>query len=135
MLAGFSETDSVSSMFIGLRDYQLLFKVIENLCSARSPGEVQQATLEGLAGVVPGDCYDLVLFGSSMPENNAFYAKPGTYTEDEMRYMIENAGNHPLARAFLHGESRSDQYLATGLRSPMAERQVLPGVRLSTFGT
>jgi len=85
-------------------DYQLLFKVIENLCSARTPSEVQQATSEGLAGVVPGDCYDLVLFGSSMPENNVFFAKPGTYTEDEMRYMLENAGTHPLARAFLHGD-------------------------------
>jgi len=91
-------------MNIGLRDYRLLVKVIENLCSARTPGEVQQATLEGLAGVVPGDCYDLVLIGSSMPENNVFFAKPGTYTEDEMRYMLENAGKHPLARAFLHAD-------------------------------
>lgn len=91
-------------MSIGLRDYQVLLKVIENLCSARTPGEVQQATLEGLAGVVPGDCYDLVLFGSSQPENDAFFANPGTYTEDEMRYMLENAGKHPLAGAFLQGD-------------------------------
>ena len=91
-------------MGFGLRDYQMLLKVIENLCSARTPGEVQQATLEGLAGVVPGDCYDLVLFGSSQPENDAFFAKPGTYTEDEMRYMLENAGKHPLASAFLQGD-------------------------------
>jgi len=78
----------------------MLLKVIENLCSARTAAEVQQATREGLASLVPGDCYDLVLFASSLPENDVFFSNPGTYTEDEIRYMLENVGDHPLAQAF-----------------------------------
>jgi len=82
----------------------MLLRVIDNLCTAETVGEVQQATREGLAAVVPGDCYDLVLFGSSQPENDAFFPNPGTYTEAEMSYMLENVRDHPLANAFLRGD-------------------------------
>jgi len=85
-------------------DYQMLLMVIENLCSARTAAEVQQATREGLAALVPGDCYDMVLFASSLPENDAFFSNPGTYTEDEIRYMLVNVGDHPLAQAFFTGD-------------------------------
>lgn len=91
-------------MSLGARDYQMLLRVIENLCTAETAGEVQRATREGLAAVVPGDCYDLVLFGSSQPENDAFFPNPGTYTEAEMSYMLENVGDHPLANAFFRGD-------------------------------
>ncbi len=91
-------------MGIGLRNYQLLLKVIDNLYAARTLDEVQVVTREGLAKLVSGDCYDLVLFGSSLPERNAFLSESGTYTEDEMRYMLENAGKHPLASTFFMGD-------------------------------
>ncbi len=91
-------------MNLGSRDCQTLLTVIEDLCSAQTLGEVREATRGGLAKLVSGDCYDLVLFGSTQPENNVFFSKPGTYTEDEMCYMLENAPNHPLAGAFLQGD-------------------------------
>lgn len=91
-------------MSLGIGDYRRLLQVIDNLHSARTSGELQRATREGLAGFVPGDCYDLVLFGSPLPADDAFFAKPGTYTGDEMRYMLENVDQHPLAHAFLQGD-------------------------------
>ncbi len=82
----------------------MLLKVIDNLYAVRTLDEVKVVTREGLAKLVSGDCYDLVLFGSSLPEKNAFLSEPGNYTEDEMRYMIENAGKHPLASTFFMGD-------------------------------
>lgn len=79
----------------------MLLEAIENLCSARTAAEVQQATREGLAALVPGDCYVLVLFASSLPENDVFLSNPGTYTEDEVRCMLTIVDDHPLAAAFL----------------------------------
>jgi len=103
-LAQWTGFASFRVMSLGTRDCRMLFRVIENLCSARTAGEVQLATREGLAATVPGDCYDLVLFAGNRPEDEAFFSQPGTYTEDEMRYMLANAGKHPLAGAFLRGD-------------------------------
>ncbi|HRJ72188.1 MAG TPA: LuxR C-terminal-related transcriptional regulator [Terrimicrobiaceae bacterium] len=91
-------------MSLGTWDYEKLLKVIEDLCSAQTAAEVRQATREGLSALVPGDCYDVVLFASSRPENDAFFANPGTYTAEEIRYMLTNVGDHPLAEVFLKGD-------------------------------
>jgi DNA-binding CsgD family transcriptional regulator len=82
-------------------DYRMLLRVIEDLHSARTSEDLRQAAREGLAALVPGDCYDLVFFGSNQAENNAFFAEPGTYTGEEMRFMLEHVHMHPLANAFL----------------------------------
>lgn len=107
---------------------------------------MQRATREGLAELVPGDCFDLVLFGSPLPEDDAFFSKPGTYTGDEMRYMLEHVDQHPLAHAFLQGDPgaicisqtislrrwqnskfyRESGYQRLGLRHELAA--LLPGV-------
>lgn len=91
-------------MSLGSEDFRKLLTVMENLYAAQATAEFLQATREGLAALVPGDCFDFVLFGSRLPEDDAFFAKPGTYTADEIRYMLENVGQHPLARAFLRGD-------------------------------
>lgn len=91
-------------MSLGSHDCRNLLTVIENLYASQTSAEFLRATREGLASLVPGDCYDFVLFGSSLPEDDAFFARPGTYTDEEMRYMLENVNRHPLARAFFQGD-------------------------------
>jgi len=83
---------------------------------------------EGLAAIVPGDCYDLVLCGSSLPENNAFFSKPGTYTEDEMRYMLMNAGEHALGGAFLQRDPG-----AICISQVVSSRHWVSGIRLTAW--
>lgn len=90
-------------MSLGSRDCRILLAVIESLYAARTPRELHRSTREGLASLVPGDCYDLVLLGDSLPDGEEFLAKPGTYTDAEIAYMLANAEKHPLVQAFLRG--------------------------------
>ncbi len=138
-------------MSLSSRDCRLLLTVIDNLYASRTSAEFLQATREGLASLVTGDCFDFVLFGSSLPEEDAFFAKPGTYTEEEMRYMLENVSQHPLARAFFEGDPgaicisqmmspsawhnsrfyRESGYQRLGLRHEMAA--LIPDVTKTSF--
>jgi len=91
-------------MGFGLRDYQMLLKVIGNLYAASTLAEVQEVTREGLAEALPGEVYDLVLFAGILPESDVFFSNPGTYTEEEMRYMLKNVTQHPLVPTFLKSD-------------------------------
>ncbi len=91
-------------MSFTLSDYQVLLKVIGNLYSARTLDELHDAIREGLVEALPGDVYDLVLFAGIHPGNDGFLSKEASYTECEMRYMLENVTSHPLVPTFLLGD-------------------------------
>lgn len=91
-------------MALGISDYQTLLRVIESLHAAQTLTELRQATHEGLAAMVPGDCHDMVLLAGSPADQDLFLAQTGTYTQGEMLYMLKNAEKHPLVEPFRRGD-------------------------------
>ena len=91
-------------MALGISEYQTLLRVIQSLHAAQTLGELRQATHDGLAVVVPGDCHDMVLLAGSPADEDQFFARPGTYTHGEILYMLGNAAKHPLVEPFRRGD-------------------------------
>lgn len=77
-----------------------MFEIVEWMHSATSLPVLHGMIREGMSRLIPGDCVDLV-HCCSRPENDEFFhAKPGTYTGEEIAYMLAHAADHPVARAF-----------------------------------
>lgn len=80
-----------------------MFDVIEWMHSATSLDALHGIIREGMAGLVPGDCFDLVQCCTRAEDDEVFHAKPDTYTGEEIAYMLAHAAEHPVVGAFSAG--------------------------------
>jgi DNA-binding NarL/FixJ family response regulator len=97
-------------MLISFADLRKLIEAVATMGSAKSLAGLHELILTGLSGLVPGDCYDLVLCREA---DGDFHAKADTYTADEMAFMLAHAGEHPIARAYaagVSGAARTSQF-------------------------
>lgn len=82
-----------------------LLEVIERFHAALSLRELHGAITSGVADLVPGDTHDLVLCQINEDGEEFFFARPQTYTDDEIAFMLTHASEHPVARAYASGAS------------------------------
>ena len=80
-----------------------LLEVIETFHAARSLEALHRTITAGVQHLVPGDTHDLVLCRTQQAGEDVFFARPQTYTDDEIAYMLDHAGEHPVARAYAAG--------------------------------
>ncbi|MDX2081949.1 MAG: helix-turn-helix domain-containing protein [Terrimicrobiaceae bacterium] len=91
-------------MALGSKVLRQTLEVVDGMESAGSLGDLHGAFLRGLETLISGEAYDLVLCNAGGP-GEAFHAKPGTYTPEEIVYMLGNAAKHPVAAAYATGAS------------------------------
>lgn len=80
-----------------------LFEIIEWMYAAKSMDALHESITRGIARMIPGDCYDLVLCQAPKDSGEIFLCIPGTYTNDEIDFMLGNAMDHPIAKAYAGG--------------------------------
>ena len=80
-----------------------LLEVIETFHASPSLDALHRAITAGVEHLVPGDTHDLVLCRTPQEGEEFFFARPQTYTKDEIAYMLTHAGEHPVARAYAAG--------------------------------
>ncbi len=82
-----------------------LFEIIEWMYEATSLNALHQSMIQGVAQMIRGDCYDLVLCQFGNDGSDVFHATPGTYTAAEIEFMLRHAGEHPIVQEILRGAS------------------------------
>lgn len=82
-----------------------IFGFIESLHAAQSFPEFHQTLITGMGQFVPGECFDLAVFGDQTEPTEGFVASSGAFTSAEIAFQLENAFEHPLARCFSSGNS------------------------------
>lgn len=82
-----------------------MFEVVEWMHSATSLAALHRIIREGMTTLIPGDSFDLVQCCNRADDDEIFHAKPGTYTGEEISYMLAHAAEHPAVQAFRAGES------------------------------
>jgi hypothetical protein len=85
--------------------HRAIFGFIECLYAALSFQELHQTLIKGLGQFVPGDCFDLAVFGNQAEPTEGFIASSGAFTAEEIAFQLENALEHPLAKCFSLGRS------------------------------
>lgn len=105
-LTGAGSVTRESLAMSGRRDQsRLMFELIEWMHSAGSIAALHGIIRDGISTLVPGECVDLVQCCNRAEDDKIFHAKPDTYTDDEIAYMLAHAAEHPVARAFGAGAS------------------------------
>lgn len=84
------------------RDRTLL-EVVELMYSAKSLESLHQSMSCGVGQLIPSDCFDLVLCHAPKDARELFLATPGTYTANEIEFMLMHAMEHPVAQAYGSG--------------------------------
>ncbi|HMO51041.1 MAG TPA: helix-turn-helix domain-containing protein [Kiritimatiellia bacterium] len=84
-------------------DYRTILDVLGDIYASTSLDALHVSACNGLERLVPGDCHDLVLCGNDARSEDLFISKLNTYTVEEIRYMLQHAGDHPVARMYQAG--------------------------------
>jgi len=84
---------------------QKFFEIIELVYASTSLEDLHRTILCGMAEIVQGDTYELVLCETTGKAEDIYMTKPDTFTDDEKSFGLARAGEHPIVKAFEAGAS------------------------------